>query len=239
MLSLNEALNDLGRLRVRTEALNADFDLSPAEARSCIDVFASMLNMMVVPDIFPSDVLNTKLLRALPDIINSPYINIDPGVRVMYYNALYYGLKETRDPGDALMTKAYAKVLESVSAWLEIPNKTGMDGHTAALTVWTAVSNYDYQLPWKFHCKSCQYVKARSIDQLDMTPARTFGEESERDTHRYLYWHILSTDTLFRMFYENPTVVRWFPNKVRPPGIFSSNNMHLSASQVTISVVWV
>jgi hypothetical protein len=238
MLSLNEALDDLGRLRVRTEALNVDFDLPPAEARSCIDAFTDIVNSMVVPDIFPHDVIGTKLLRALPDVIDSPYINIDPGMRVMYYNALYYGLQRVRGPGDALTTKAYVKVLESVPAWLDVPNETRMDGHTAALTAWTAINNHDYQLSWKFHCKSCQYIKARGIDQLDMTPAKTFEEESQRDAYRYLYWHVLSTDTLFRMFYGKPTVVRWSPNKVRPPLIFNPNNMHPSASQVTISVVW-
>jgi hypothetical protein len=260
MLSLNEALDDLGRLKVRTEALSVDFDLSPAEARLCIDVFAKQLNMMVVPDIFPPGVLNINLLRALPDVIDSPYVHIDPGQRVMYYNALYYGLPHVRGPGDALTTKAYAKVLESVPAWLEAPNETGMDGYvthmyemhvrhiltshqrqryTAALTAWTAISNHDYKLSWKFHVKSWQYVKARGIDLLDVTPAKTFEEENGRDYHRYLYWHIMSTDTLFRMFWGKPNVVRWSPNKVRPPAIFSSNNMHPSASQVTISVVWV
>jgi hypothetical protein len=107
------------------------------------------------------------------------------------------------------------------------------------LTAWTAISNHDYKLSWKFHVKSWQYVKARGIDLLDVTPAKTFEEENGRDYHRYLYWHIMSTDTLFRMFWGKPNVVRWVPNKVRPPAIFSSNNMHPSASQVTISVVWV
>ena len=81
MLSLNEALEDLGRIRVRNKAF--DFDLSPAESRACIDRFANLINAMVVPDAFMSSMIDMNVLRALPDVINSPYVNIDPGMRVM------------------------------------------------------------------------------------------------------------------------------------------------------------
>ena len=84
MLSLNEALEDLGKIRVRTNALGVNFDLSPAESRACIDRFADLMRSMVVPDISMSRLMiDMNVLRALPDVINSPYINIDPGMRVM------------------------------------------------------------------------------------------------------------------------------------------------------------
>ncbi|CAO2650629.1 Nn.00g019210.m01.CDS01 [Neocucurbitaria sp. VM-36] len=238
MLSLNEALDDLGNLRVRADMFDADFSLSPKEAKECIDAFVSLMSTMVVPDIFTAS-LDIKLFYALPDIVDSPYINIDPGVRVMYYNALYYGLQQTRGPGGPLVQSAYMKVLEAVPAWLEASTETAMDGHTAALTAWTAINNQDYQLSWKFHCKSCHFMKLKGIDQLDVIPAKTFEEESGRDALRFLYWHILSTDTLFRTFYGKPTVVRWSPKKVRPPALFHVSNMHPSAHQVTVTVVWV
>jgi hypothetical protein len=239
MLLLNEALDDLGKLEIRSEVLNADFHLPPEEARACVDIFAHVCNSMVVPDIFSEYFIDIKLLRALPDIIESPYVNIDHGMRVMYYNALYYGLQEIKGPGDPMTTKAYAKVLESIPAWLEAPNETDMDGHTAALTAWTAINNHDYQLSWKFHCKSCQFIKLKGIDQLDANPASSLDEESRRNGYRYLHLHVVSTDTLFRLFYGKPTVIRWSPNKIRPPHTFLASNMHPSASQVIMSVVWV
>lgn len=126
--------------------------------------------------------------------------------RVVYYNALYFGLQQIRGP-DPIAQGMYLKLLEAVPAWLDTTTYTEMDGHTAALTAWTAIDNHDYQLSWKFHCKSCHYIKTKKIDQLDVVPARTFEEESERDSARFLYWHILSTDILFRLFYGKPTVV--------------------------------
>lgn len=155
------------------------------------------------------------------------------------YNALFYGLQLTDGPGGDLTTKAYMKMLESVPAWLESPGDTNMDVHIAALSAWTAMTTHDYQLAWKFHCKSCQHIKSIGIDRLDTVPAKSFEEETERDVGRYTYWYVVSIDTFFRLFYGKPTVLRWSPNKVRPPLLFRPDNMHPSALHVTISVVWV
>ena len=239
MLSLNEALDDLAKLRIRTEVINVDFKLSPAEARACIDGFASVMRAMVVPDWFAPNMIDLELLRAITDIIDSPYVNIDPGVRVMYFNALYYGLEESEGPGGDLAAKAYMKVLESVPAWLESTTEASSDGPTAALTSWTAIIMHDYDLSWKFHCKSYQHIKSQGIDQIDATPAKNFSEESQRDILRYFYWHVMSVDVLFRLFYGKPTVVRWFSDNVRPPLIFSPDNMHPTAFNVMINIVWI
>jgi hypothetical protein len=83
MLALNEALEDLGKLRVRTEALNVDFKISPAEARSCIDRFVSVMTSMLVPDAFANSMVDVSFLRALPEVLDSPFVNVDPGMRVM------------------------------------------------------------------------------------------------------------------------------------------------------------
>jgi hypothetical protein len=131
------------------------------------------------------------------------------------------------------------KVLESVPAWLESSNDTTMDVHTAALSAWTAMTSHDYQLAWKFHCKACQHVKSSGMDQLDVVPAKSFEEESKKDVDRFTYWYILSIDTFFRLFYGKPTVLRYVPNRVRPPLLFRPDNMQPSALHVTMSVVWI
>ena len=236
LLLLNEALEDLGNLRVRKEALNVVLDLSPEESRVYIDAYGSLMDGMAVPGIFAS-MIDVKLLRALSEMVDSPHVIIKSGTRIMYYNALYYGLLQELGPGNALTKKAYMKVLESVPAWLEDSNGTKLDGHIAALTAWTAINNHDYQLSWKFHCKSISYIQARGIDQLDVTPTKSFEEEAERDAHRNLYWHVLSTDILFRLFYGKPAVIRWSPDKVRSPNLF--RDVEPSAAKVTTTIVWI
>jgi hypothetical protein len=220
----------LGKLRIRTDACKVDLNLTPEEARECVESFIEVLKNMIVPDVFASNI-DLELLRLLPDIINSPYVNIDPGMYVMYYNALYYGLNDVRGTGDPVAQGMYLKVLEAIPAWLDCPTDTEMDGHTASLMAWTATNNHDYELSWKFHLKSCHYVKTRRIDQVDVVPGKTFEEEDRKEHLRYLYWHVLSTDQLFRLFYGKTTVVRWYPGKVRPPSVMRSDHMHPNVPQ--------
>lgn len=238
MSLLNDALDDLGKLRVRKSTANVDLNLSIAQSKACIESFVYLTRVMIMPDTFTL-AIDVKLLMTLPEIIDSPYISIEPGVRVMYYTALYYGLQHLHGSSDTLTGKAYMKVLDTVPAWLGASTDSVLDGHTAALTAWTCISNHDYQLSWKFHCKSCQFVKVKGIDELDTVPAKTLEEEDHRDALRVLYWHILSTDSLFRLFYGKPTVMRWSPNKVRPPAVLRAGNLHPSMWTATISVVWI
>jgi hypothetical protein len=144
MLSLNDALDELGKLRIRTNASKVDLNLTREEARACIDSFIDIMGDMVVPDIFTTTI-DFDLLKMLPDIINSPYVNIEPGMYVLYFNALYYGLTHLRGLGDPVAQGMYLKILEAVPAWLESPGDTELDGHTAALMAWTATSNHDYR----------------------------------------------------------------------------------------------
>ncbi|KAK1917855.1 hypothetical protein P3342_000572 [Pyrenophora teres f. teres] len=237
LLSLNEALDDLGSLRVHTEALNVVLDLSPTEARGYINSFGNLKDAMAVPGVFAFSTIDVEFLRALPEMVDSPHVIVKPGTRVMYYNALYYGLLEELGPGNSLTTKAYMKVLESVPAWLEDADMTDLDGNTAALTAWTAINNHDYQLSWKFHCKSISYIRARGIDQLDVTPTRSFEEETNRVAYRYLYWHVLSIDMMFQLFFGKPAMMRWSPNNVRPPDL--CHDIDVSAAKVTTTIVWI
>lgn len=208
MSALNDALEDLGKLRLRADLAHPKVSLTiaPEEAKQCIEAFIEMMNTLVVPDIFAT-ALDIDLLRSLPNIIGSPYISVDPGIHVMYFAAIHYGLNQLRGPGSMLTKSAYLKALEHVPAWLESPTETDMDGYTAAMSAWVAINNLDYQLSWKFHLKACHSLKSRGIDNLDATPARTVEEEEKRESTRYLYWHVLSTDCLFRLFYGKPTVV--------------------------------
>jgi len=47
MSSLNDALNDLGKLRIRTDACKLDLTLSTDEARACIDTFVHLASNML------------------------------------------------------------------------------------------------------------------------------------------------------------------------------------------------
>jgi hypothetical protein len=41
------------------------------------------MSSMLVPDAFTNSILDIGLLRALPEIIDSPFVNVDPSMRVL------------------------------------------------------------------------------------------------------------------------------------------------------------
>ena len=51
MSSLNDALDDLGKLRIRTNACKVDLVLSREEANACIDAFVHLVSNMIVPEL--------------------------------------------------------------------------------------------------------------------------------------------------------------------------------------------
>jgi hypothetical protein len=107
------------------------------------------------------------------------------------------------------------------------------------LTAWTAIVNFDYQLSWRFHCKSCHFIKKRGLDLLDAIPAATREEEMERNELRPLYWHALWCDMFFRLFYGKPSVIQYSPNKVKPLDIFAMGKVRPKASQVMLVAVFI
>ncbi|KAF2018874.1 hypothetical protein BU24DRAFT_447492 [Aaosphaeria arxii CBS 175.79] len=243
MCALTKALDDLANLRIRDEVRpkRLALKLTPDKARECIKIFMEVIQAMVIPQAFTSGI-DLAILNVIPDVIESSmssYVNIDPCIKVIYYNALYYGLRRIDGPGSELAQAAYCMCLEAVPGWLNTTAGTDLDAQTAALTAWTACNQFDYQLSWQFHCKACQFIKAKGVDRLDARLPKSVDEEDLQHSSRYLYWHCLQTDDLFRILYNKPSALRYKKNEVKPPSLFTASNMQPSATQTILYNVWV
>jgi hypothetical protein len=77
----------------------------------------------------------------------------------------------------------------------------------------------------------------KSIDKLDLHMAKTHEEEELRQGLRYLYWFVIQTDIMFRLFFGKPAALRWTSERdVKLPPLFMGNvNVH--APQVIIYVI--
>ena len=153
MSALDEALEDLGKLRVRPEngmSGGTTLNLSIEQAKDCVEAFINLLTTMVVPDVFVGNV-DFDILRSLPDVYKSPFISIDPALLVLFYNALFYGISDRFGTGCLIAQQAYKKILEAVPAWLEGATGSDLDAHTAALTCWTSISMLDCKLRPRQH----------------------------------------------------------------------------------------
>ncbi|KAL5314041.1 hypothetical protein ACEPPN_018465 [Leptodophora sp. 'Broadleaf-Isolate-01'] len=237
MSALDDALHELGTVRVRRDRnRNACQKMSPSQAVECIEASTSFLEDLCVWHVF-TGALDYDLLRKLPYVIDSPFVQIDPSIHVQYYSMLYYGSSKLFKPGNTFSEDAYLTMLEVVPAWLDASTDTLADVHTATMMVWAALSMLDYQLAWKFHCKACSYIKLSGIDHLDILPPKTIEEQSKRADLRILHWHILSADILFRVLLGKPSILRWSQQKIDLPTVFHRTNLS-SHTQLFTSVIW-
>jgi hypothetical protein len=97
-------------------------------------VFVGMIELLHIPNIF-SFCAGFEVIHIMPDVVDSSYVNVDPCIRVLYYQALYYGLYKLHGPGNKLAQAAYYKVLESVPVWLAGATGTVLDVCNAILVV--------------------------------------------------------------------------------------------------------
>jgi len=84
--------------------------------------------------------VNVKLIKAIPDILESPHIHLDPAVLVVYYNVLYHGCvfgpKITGPLQAADYTSAlYVCCLRSLPLWQREATGTHTDLIAALLMV--------------------------------------------------------------------------------------------------------
>jgi hypothetical protein len=79
--------------------------------------------------------IDAELLRALPYIIDSSHAQVNPALRMIYYNAIYRG--QTCGSADEYKRAAgtYIKCLQSVPSWLSSAQGSQMDLMAASLTV--------------------------------------------------------------------------------------------------------
>jgi hypothetical protein len=71
----------------------------------------------------------------MPHIIDSPYAQVDPAMRIIYYNAIQLAQSMGTESEVRLATRTYYKCLQLVPAWLEYAKGSPLDLFAANLTV--------------------------------------------------------------------------------------------------------
>lgn len=79
--------------------------------------------------------IDKKLMKALPDIISSPHVNLDPAVKLVYYNLVFHGRNMGPKRSSLAARNNYIKCLQAVPAWHESAQGTVMDLTAAVITV--------------------------------------------------------------------------------------------------------
>lgn len=180
--------------------------------------------------------VNEKLIEAIPDVLNSPHIRLDPAVLVVYYNVLYHGCVFGPKIAGPLQAADYTGALyvcclRSLPLWQREASGTSTDFIAALLMVisrsitcfyevrhylsrtaltaqsHTAAGSFDDTLAWKMHKRACSYARILNLHNLD-APSVSFGnEDATLDADRKHFWELIQLDFLFRLLFDRPPVL--------------------------------
>ncbi|RSL47671.1 hypothetical protein CEP54_013278 [Fusarium duplospermum] len=118
---------------------------------------------------FPS-LMNPKLLRLLPEIIDFQQVHMDPATMLTYYYVLHQGASMGRDKahmeGDWLK-KLYTCCIRALARWQHKTTGSPEDFYAAVLMRRVALETFDQDLAWILFEMACQYAQTLQLHQLD------------------------------------------------------------------------
>ncbi|KAL2859175.1 hypothetical protein BJX68DRAFT_252221 [Aspergillus pseudodeflectus] len=237
---LDTALVRLAAPSARPESSSMDaakVNLSASEISRYLDTFIdSIACYLTICDSFRT-VVDWEFLRAMPHIIHSRYAQVDPAMRIVYYNAIQLAQSMGTESEVRLATRTYYKCLQLVPAWLESAKGSPLDLFAANLTAWAAVNSFDYHLAWQFHREACRFGDMLGVHDVD-SPGSGSREENEKENLRQLHWTLVETDFLFRLWYEKPSALKCPPMQVRFPSQISPPAEQPKRARCIIMIVW-
>lgn len=153
LAALNGALAALGDLRVSPHAapeLDPKEVLTREEKRLCLDG-KQLLNSLylmaanrpfsmkdafeLLSTIVPCPPIDMNMVKAMPDIVDSPHIRVDPAANLLYHGLLFEGRSLGPKTSAASAKHDYIKCLQLVPAWHECATGTVLDMMVAIGTV--------------------------------------------------------------------------------------------------------
>ncbi|KAL1957006.1 hypothetical protein VTO42DRAFT_6495 [Malbranchea cinnamomea] len=233
---LNGALAVLGSLKLRPEAEQAPGTAdshSPDEARQYIEDALRLIKSAMIG--IPIDM---KLMKALPDVINSSHVHLDPAVKLIYYNLLLWGRSMGSEQSADAAQHNYIRCLQLVPEWYASSRGTLTDLMAAVSTALTAVNCFDYHLAWKFHCEACRLAKKLGLDRSELLQLRASEEGLAKDGIQELLWGILQVDLFFAMIYDKPRAIKVSLQNVDFPNIMSPTVSPPAAGPTIVFIVW-
>ncbi|KAJ3526587.1 hypothetical protein NM208_g11118 [Fusarium decemcellulare] len=195
-------------------------------AKSWINVYLEC-NM---GDPFPS-LVDPKLLRLLPEIIDYPQLHVDSVTMLTYYCVLHQGASMGR--GEAHMEgnwlrKLYTCCIRALARWQHETKGSPEDFYAANLMRRIALENFDQDLAWILFTLACRYAQTLQLHQLDRqggTGSAAIGKPIE-DRDREGLWDLVQTDLLYRLVFDKPPTLTGDPEawKVNLPKLTSQED---------------
>ncbi|KIX05654.1 uncharacterized protein Z518_03626 [Rhinocladiella mackenziei CBS 650.93] len=242
--TINSAVNDLQNFKLKN-----GIHLEKSSCSEIIPLELAMKWVEITTSSLASDMfiglVDKSLLKIVPHVINSPHVQLERSLVVVYYAFLFLGCAVSC-PSETtkFLPTIYLKCLEAVPRWQKHAKGDLLDLVAATLMTWVAVEYFDYHLSWKFHCEACRFAHILGINQIDDTnQCDRVGEDIEVEIKRKGFWQLMRTEMLFRLYYNKPpvlTAISWtvrFPSVMTP--LSSSNSASICTPDATTTIVFI
>ncbi|KAB8225834.1 hypothetical protein BDV33DRAFT_230279 [Aspergillus novoparasiticus] len=166
--------------------------------------------------------LEKSFLCSIPDLIEIPHVQLDCTSQIIYYSVLLRGILLEPEPHPrrgSIMRNLYLKCVALSDEWMKNIQDNPVDFLAASLMTSTALEGYNTDLAWKAFSHTCRISKTLGYFSVDETPSEGDNQPStpagtplheaevERNRKRFVFWHILRTDSLFRKSFGKPTLI--------------------------------
>ncbi|RAK97349.1 transcription factor domain-containing protein [Aspergillus ibericus CBS 121593] len=163
-----------------------------------------------------------SFILSISDLLDSPHVQFDSTIQLVYYNVLFQGLLLDSEPHPnkgSIIQLLCRKSMDLTESWLSQIKNTPADLFTAFFMMSMALESCNSELSWKILGHACAIARALGYFSVDAdqsthnSPASLINAPSEpeieieKNRKRFEFWHLLRTDCLFRLSFGKPALI--------------------------------
>ncbi|KAJ5599935.1 hypothetical protein N7450_001002 [Penicillium hetheringtonii] len=166
--------------------------------------------------------LEQSFLSSIPDLLEIPHVQLDYTSQIIYYTIILQGM--VSNPGDLprrghYIQFLYQKCVSLSENWLQNVKETPADFFAALTLISIALEGCNIDLSWKALHQAIRISKALGYFSVDETPSSgdnlhltepgsaPHQAEIEKNRKRFEFWHLVRTDSFFRMSFGKPGLI--------------------------------
>ncbi|KAI2895215.1 hypothetical protein CBS63078_4232 [Aspergillus niger] len=161
-------------------------------------------------------------ILSLPDLLQNPHVQLDPTIRIVYYNVLFQGFLMDPDPypnRGAIVDFLCHSCMDLTESWMAQIKNTPADLFAAFFMMSMSLEACNTELCWRIVAHSCTIARTLgyfSVDADQPTPSQRMvrpggppdpESEIEKNRMRFEFWHLLRTDCVFRLAFGKPALI--------------------------------
>lgn len=156
---------------------------------------------------FFTSLLSADFIISVGSVMSSPHVQVDPAVRVVYYNLVFHGYLVDGNQEPKIAQVLYLNCLQAIARWQENATGSVMDLIASSISTWTAYHSFDHNLAAKMHAQACIFAKGLGLHQLDVDSDSVSGMQIEKvkEKQRTSLWQLVLTDLFIRLHYNQPS----------------------------------